>query len=64
MIFRLTNLCITLLLNVTLILTIATPLVTAAPQTAEKTPQTTDDQKLNQLIQTATKTQQLSLIHI
>ena len=58
MIFRLTNLCITLLLNVTLIPTIATPLVTAAPQTAEKTPQTTDDQKLNQLIQTATKTQQ------
>ena len=57
MIFHLTNACIALLFTVTLTLTIATPLVTAAPQTTETTPQATDGQDLNQLIKTATQTQ-------
>ena len=59
MIFRLTKppialpFNVTLLFNVALILAIATPSVTAAPQTTK----TTDNQKLIQLVQTATKTQ-------
>ena len=57
MIFRLTTPHIALLFTVTLTLTIATPLVTAAPQTTETTPQTTDGQDLNQLIKTATQSQ-------
>ena len=57
MIFHLTHPCIALLFTVTLTLTIATPSVTAAPQTTETTPQITDGQDLNQLIKTATQTQ-------
>ena len=57
MIFRLANRYTALLFNVTLIFSIAAPLLVAAPQSTETTLQTTDDQKLNQLIQTATQTQ-------
>ena len=56
--FRLTNSCIAFAFQIALILpVIATPSATAAPQTTETTPQTDGNQKLNQLIQTATRTQ-------
>ena len=56
--FRLTNSCIAFAFQIALILpVIATPSATAAPQTTETTPQADGNQKLNQLIKTATRTQ-------